>query len=175
MWRLTVVATLLVARAGFGSEVPRIAPGAVELGIAGSLVSIEGATRATLALRAGSFVALGPGLAGLEIEPAWLHVSELDGLEVQALLSWQPSTRPWADRFFAGLAGGVREEWLGSFRETRYPVGANLGIRFLLDARAGFRAEYRLRRVLDDPAGAFTEHHMILGLSIFLRNPAAPR
>ncbi len=71
---------------------------------------------------------------------------------------------------YAAAGGGVRQEWLGSFREARYPVGASLGLRALLDARAAARIEYRYRRVLDDPVADYSEHVALVGLSLLFRN-----
>ena len=69
-----------------------------------------------------------------------------------------------------GVVGGVRQEWLGSFRETRFPVGAAAGVRVLASERAALRVEWRVLKVLDDPVEDPIEHRVLAGLSIFLGN-----
>jgi hypothetical protein len=69
-----------------------------------------------------------------------------------------------------GVVGGVRQEWLGSFRETRYPVGAALGLSVLANERAALRVEWRVLKVLDDPVEDPVEHRVLAGISVFFRN-----
>ena len=180
--RLTAVALLLavmrpgVARAEGGApdSLGRLHPGAIEVGVAGSLTTVEGQARATLALRCGGFVGTRLGLMGGEIEPAYSHVSALDTYEVQAAVTWQaaPGARP--PHVFIAIGGGVRQEHLGSFSDVRYPVGCGVGLRLFMGPRAAFRSEYRYRRVLHDPVADFSEHQVLVGLSAIFRNsPAA--
>lgn len=153
-----------------------LAPGAIEIGLSGALVAVEGSVRASLAARTGTFIAAGPGRLGFEIEPVWSHVGELDGLEWGGALSWQLATGSSADAFFVAIAGGWREEWLGSFRQARFPLGLNIGCRALFTRSGGIRAEYRYRRLLHDPVAPFSEHQILAGVSLLFRNdtPAAP-
>ncbi len=150
-----------------------LAPGAIEIGMGGALVAVEGSVRASLAARAGTFITAGPGRVGFELEPAWLHVGELEGLELGGALTWQLATGSSADAFFVAVAGGWREEWLGSFRQARFPLGLNVGCRALFSRRGGMRAEYRYRRLLHDPVAAFSEHQVLVGLSLLFRNSTA--
>ncbi len=149
---------------------PRIHPGAIELGIAGNLTSIDGSAQGAFAIRGGLFLAAGSGTLNFEIEPSYAHVHALDVLDLQAAASWQHPIGKSAAHVFAGIGGGLRQEWLGSFRQLRYPVGAQLGLRALVSQSAGVRLEYRYRRVLDDPVANYGEHGVVLGLSIFLKN-----
>ena len=71
---------------------------------------------------------------------------------------------------FANVAGALRQEWIGSFRQTRWPVGFDLGVRFLTGRHSLFRVEYRYRRVLSDPVANYTEHGFMSGISLLLRN-----
>ncbi len=183
MKTIGVIAVIAAAILAAGGSCPAatlgaqtIAPGAIEIGAGGALVAVEGSTRASLAARAGTFIAAGPGRLGFEIEPAWSHVGELDGLEWGGAVSWQLATGSSADAFFVALAGGWREEWLGSFRQARFPVGLNFGCRALFSRRGGIRTEYRYRRLLHDPVAAFSEHQVLVGVSLLFRNdtPAAP-
>lgn len=85
-----------------------------------------------------------------------------------------PILRPGAIEL--GLSGaftaveGTREEWIGSFREVRIPVGLTFGLRTLAGERAAARVEYRLRRVLHDPVADLTEQQVWVGLSLLFHN-----
>ena len=153
---------------------PQLRQGCVELGIAGSLLHVEETTRADVMLRGGTFAALGRGRLGGEMEMGYGHTSELDVLDLLWNVSWQMPLG--AGTVWPGIAvsAGVRQEWLGSFREDRYPVGLHLGVRFLLGDRAGVRLEYRYDRFLDDPVANFDEQRLVFGLSLLLRNRCLP-
>ena len=157
-----------------GAESPRLHPGAVEIGLAGALTSVEGNARATVAARAGSFLAARSGLAGFEVEVGYDHDRVLDGLDVEGALSWQHPVGSEALYPFASLGGGVRWESVGSFSQVRYPLGFALGMRALVGTRAAVRIGYRYRRITHDPAADFTEHQFLTGLSLLFRNPHAP-
>ena len=145
---------------------PRIRPGAIELGLAGSLTSVEGSTRSTLGLRAGLFLGARSGLAGLEAETQYHHQRSLDQVELQASLSWQRPVAGGAAYPFVALGGGVRQETIGSFSQARYPVGFALGLRALFGSRAAVRTEFRYRRILGDPVADYTEHQVLTGFSL---------
>ena len=166
---LLLIALLPLPRKAY-AEAVGIHPGCVELGVAGALTRVEGSTQAQILLRSGPFVAAGPGLAGLQCELGTTHERDLDRFEVQGIVSWQ--RRVWRPELwpYLGVAGGVQIEWLGSFRTTRFPVGADAGVRTLLGNRAGLRLEYRYRRLLDDPVADYDEHRLVLGVSLFLHN-----
>jgi hypothetical protein len=158
------------ARGADGGSIPRLHPGAIEVGLAASLVSIEGSNRADAVLRGGTFGRFGQGLAGFEFEVDYGHVSSLDQLGFHGSLSWQPDLRQTAALPFIAVGGGVRQEWLGSFRQARYPIGMTLGLRLLVGPRACVRTEYRFLRVLQDPVADFTEHRVLTGFSLLFRN-----
>src|SRR5207249_7343046 len=136
-------------------------PGAIELGLAGSVTSVEGSTRGVIALRGGTFSLSRAGLTGAEAEVLYSHVGSLDQMDLEGNLSLQRAAGESPAYPFLAAAGGVRQEWLGSFRQARYPVGFNLGVRYLVAERGGFRVEYRYRRVLRDPVAEFTEHQVL--------------
>ena len=56
----------------------RIHPGTIEVGIAGASTTVDGSTRADVALRGGTFVNAGGGLAGGELEITYAHVASLE-------------------------------------------------------------------------------------------------
>ncbi len=167
-------ALILAPTPGRGAEVARLRPGAIEVGLAGSVASVAGSTRASVALRLGSFRAAGSGLAGFEAELGYTHVQALDTVDLGGNVSWQHAAGASSLHPFFALGGGLRQETLGSFSQARYPVGFALGLRALVGPRAALRVEYRYRRILNDPVANFTEHDALVGLSILLRNPERP-
>lgn len=146
------------------SAASRFRAGAWEVGVAGSLVA-DGGANVSLALRGARFVAARGALLALEGESGWRHVRELDALDVLASVQWLP--RPDGSIVpFAGVLGGVRREWVGSFRQSRAPLGALAGVRVPAGASAALRAEYRILRLAGDPVADRTEHEIRLGVSI---------
>ena len=150
--------------------VPSIRAGAIELGLSGSLTTVAGSSTVTISTRSGTFVRAAAGLAGLEAELAYSHVQSLDRLDVQVYLSWQrpPGKTPLYP--YVAMGGGIRQEWIGSFKQVRYPVGLSLGLRALVSQRVAFRTDYRFLRLLNDPVSNFSEHQITIGLSVFFRN-----
>lgn len=162
-------------RAVLAAEAPAatqalIRPGAIEVGFSGSLTAIEGAAHAAALVRVGRFAALGRGLLEVEGELGYMHVSGLDLMDIEAGLSYQRRLGRDPIYPYVAIGGGPRQEWIGSFRDVRYTAGASLGARLLAGERAATRIEYRVRRVLHDPVANFTEHQVLIGLSLLLRN-----
>ncbi len=148
---------------------PSISPGAYEAGVGASFLSVAGSARADLGFRGGRFFAAPRGLAVLEGELGYSHVSQLDQFGFEGSAGWTSNGSNGLFPF-VNLAAGVRKEWIGSFSQARYPVGATAGIRALFSKRAGIRLEYRFRRVLGDPVADYTEHRMVAGVSLFWKN-----
>jgi hypothetical protein len=152
------------------STVPELHPGAWELGLSAAATRVEGTSTATIALRVARFAAAGAGRAAFEAELGHTHLGPLDALEIAGSLGWLAHPRPGPAYPFLAIAGGVRQEWLGSFRLARYPVGLNAGVRLLAGPGALVRIEYRWRRLLNDPVADFTEQQVMTGLSLLLGN-----
>ncbi len=152
------------------ADAPVLHAGAIEVGLGATLTSVEGVTHWSGLARCGTFVPLGAGLAGLEAEIRYARTRSLHVVDLGGALSWQHALGSGGLSAYGALAGGLREEVLGSFRQARYPVGVNVGVRALAGDRAGVRAEYRFRRVLNDPVSDTTEHEILVGLSLFFRN-----
>ncbi len=167
---LMTVALLLMAGAARAASPPAIAPGALELGISGSTVTVEGTTRADFAIRGGPYFAAGSGRLGLELAGSYAHVASLDEFGAEIGASWQRAWHGGPLYPFVAVGGGLRQERIGSFRWSRHPVGFGVGIKALMSERVGLRAEYRFRRVLGDPVADFDEHQTSLGISLYLRN-----
>jgi hypothetical protein len=147
-----------------------IKPGAIELGLAGTMTIVEGSSRTTFAIRAGFFTAAPRGLFGFETSLSYSHLNALDWLDVEGALSWQAKLGKSAVYPFLALGGGFRQEKLGAFRQLRYPVGADFGLRALVAPQAAIRVEYKFRRILHDPVANFSEHQVLVGLSLLLKN-----
>ncbi len=149
---------------------PELHPGAFEVGLAGSLTAVEGAARGTAQLRSGFFLAGGPVLVAIEPEMSYTHVGGLDVIDVEVGLSAQRRIGASGIYGFAAVGGGLRQEWLGSYRQARYPLGVGVGLLALANERAAFRVEYRYRRILSDPVADFDEQVLLAGVSILFRN-----
>jgi len=180
--RMTFVIILLHMTIGFtqnvfsqssdSSSIITLKSGAIELGLAGSLMIVEGSSRTTLAARIGVFKSAPYGLFGIETELAYSRVNALNWLDWEGLLSWQRALKKSSVYPFIALGGGLRQEHLGSFSQARYPLGINLGMRALLAPQAAIRVEYKFRRILKDAVANFSEHHIVVGCSIFFKNHA---
>ena len=168
------LATTGAARAGPCDSLPRLHPGAIEIGVAGSASSTEGVTQGEIGLRAGSFFQVHGALFAAALEPSFTHVEGLDLLDVEGSISWAHRARSSPVYGFLAAAAGVRQEWIGSFDEARYPVGFGVGLWLLASPTAGVRIEYRYRRVLHDPVADFSEQGLLAGVSLFLRNRSTP-
>ena len=152
---------------------PTLHTGAVELGVAATLATIEGITTGAVVVRGGLFRKLFSGLGGIEVGASYRHISSLDENGLEGMLSWQHRLGRSSSYPFLSVAGGWRREEIGSFSQSRYPVGFGLGVRSLFGQRSALRAEYQFRRVLGDPVADFSESQIIVGLSIFFRNSGA--
>ncbi len=166
---LLIAAGLAASATGArAAEDPSLRPRAWEAGVAAATSTIAGNTQGVFSLRVATFLSAPGGLASVQLETSYSHVSSLDELGFEVAAGWTPSQGQILP--FVALAAGVRQEWVGSFREARYPVGVDLGVRLLLSSRVGLRGEYRYRRVLDDPVADFNEHRFVMGLSVFWKN-----
>lgn len=149
---------------------PTLNTGAVELGVAATLATIEGITSGTVVVRGALFTKLFSGLGGIEVGASYRHISSLDENGLEGMLSWQRRLGRSSSYPFLSVAGGWRREEIGSFSQSRYPVGFGVGVRSLFGQRSALRAEYQWRRVLGDAVADFSESQFIVGLSIFFRN-----
>ena len=71
---------------------------------------------------------------------------------------------------YIGVAGGLSQEWIGSFSQVRYPIGFDAGIKALVSRRAAITVSYKFRRLLNDPVADYSEHRFVAGISIMFRN-----
>jgi hypothetical protein len=172
---LCAAAVLMPVRgwAGEGSQgdlTVGLRSGAWELGVNASVVSRAGAGNATLAVFSNRFwMRRGlPLSAGAVL--AYSHVSDLDRVDVEALFAvYKRLTGSSAYGYF-GVGGGLRQEWVGSFSQVRYPLGVDIGLKALVSWRAAVTVVYQFRRFLNDPVADFNEHRFVAGISIFFRN-----
>ncbi len=148
----------------------RLRAGAVELGVSASFVVVEEATRIRAGLRVGKMVHAPLGLGSAELEVNYSHISSLDVVNLECHFFWHfdPISGPLQP--FIGPAAGVRQEWLGSFRQARYPVGLNAGFYYLVSHGAALRWEVQYRHILHDPVRNYSEYEMVLGISLLLSN-----
>ena len=109
-------------------------------------------------------------MGGAEIGLGYTHESALDVIDLEAVVNWGRRLSNTGNYPYVSVGGGWRHDNVGSFSQSRFPVGFGLGIRSLVGQKAGFRLEYRFRRILGDPVADFSEHEIVIGVSIFLRN-----
>lgn len=145
-----------------------IRPGTIEIGLDGSLMSVEGLTRISMMLRGGTFLALSPVLLTGEAEAGYSYMNALGALDLQFGAGITQAIGGRSVWPYLAFSGGIRQEWVGSFSQVRYPVGGDLGVRVMLSRAAGLRIAYRYRYILNDPVAAFQEHRLLFGASIFL-------
>jgi hypothetical protein len=145
-----------------------IREGTVELGVSGMLTSVESTLQAKLGLRGGTFFEAPLGLWGAEAEFSYATVRSLHQFDVEANVSWTLPVDAKGIFPYLALAGGVRIEHVGSFRQTLVPLGISAGLRVLVSDYAGVRLDAKVRRVTNDPVQNFTEVNLALGLSLFL-------
>ena len=151
---------------------PELRDRALEIGIAGAATRVSGATTGAATLHLGTFRHGRVWLLAAELEPSFAHVPGSNLMDLEAAVSWfHPAAGTSAYGFF-GFGGGLREQWTVGVRERRYPMGGNAGALFLISDRAGVRAEYRYRRVLDPSGTDHNEQRLQIGLSLFARNAA---
>lgn len=169
---LTGAAFLVVtgSAADARDDAPTLERGAIEVGVDGSMVTTEGIVQGAVMLRGGFFFAAPGGLGGIELEGGYSHVSSLDATSVEAVASWQRRLGETGNYPYVSVGGGLRHDDIGSFSQTLFPFGFSVGLRALFGQRAAFRAEYRFRRVLNDPSADFSEQQITVGLSMFFRN-----
>src|SRR4029434_544344 len=119
-------------------------------------------TQRSIFLRTGSFLGLPKGLFGFEGEVAHHHVHDLDRLDLLGSVAWVLGIPNTSVHPFAFASGGIRQEWIGSFKQSRIPIGGGIGVRALEGSRVGFRLDYRALRITDDPVEDYTEHQVSL-------------
>lgn len=145
--------------------------GTLELGVAGSVLFIEDMTSATFSLRGGVMREVGAGcLLGVETELGYSHIRAEDQISLQGYFTWQNPIEGTPLYVFLMAGGGIRPTWLGSFRYTTFPMGGNIGVRFMFNNNSAFRMEYSFRRILNAPVANFSEHRLLLGISLFFGN-----
>jgi hypothetical protein len=134
---------------------------------------VEGSTDLAVQARSGAFLGAGEFLLGGEMELGFEHVNALERLDVLAAVVASKQAGATTLHPYLGAIGGVRQEWLGSFRQSRFPLGVAAGVRALVSERAAVRLDYRWLHFFDDPVEDFDEQQLVAGISLFLCN--APR
>ena len=109
-------------------------------------------TTSTLTVRAARFLPAGGSTASLGLETGYRHVGNIGDLDAVRVSGHAALHRSLGSRSafpFLGLWGGLQYERVGSFGQTRFPVGTGAGVLSRLGTRAALRVEYRFARVVD--------------------------
>jgi hypothetical protein len=167
---ILAVAVVSWPRLSDASDGHALRAGAVEVGASGSFTSVEGTSSAALGLHAGYFVPVARERLRLRLGCAYSRVSELDRLDFFAAAHLLHRVASSSAYPYVGAVAGLRQEWIGSFSQSRYPVGFDAGMTALLGASAAFGVAYEFRRSLDDPVSDYNEHRVVFGLSVLFRN-----
>ncbi|MBE0556498.1 MAG: hypothetical protein IH628_04620, partial [Proteobacteria bacterium] len=104
-----------------------------------------------------------------ELEASYAQLRSLHQFDLEANLSWTAPVDAEGIFPYLALAGGLRIEQVGSFRQTLVPLGVSAGLRVLATRSAGVRFDVKIRRMLNDPVRDFTEINIALGISLFFR------
>lgn len=172
-WLVVLTLCALVAllpRPSFGDPGHELRAGAVEVAANGSFTSVEGTSSASMGLAGGYLARLGP--VGLRVRGGcdYARVAELDRLDFYGAAHVLRRIASSSAYPYVGVAAGVRQEWVGSFSQSRYPVGIDAGMTALVSTTAAVGIGYEFRRVFDDPVSNYNEHRVVFGLSILFRN-----
>ncbi len=153
-----------------GQDGHTLRSGAFELGFGGSVTSVEGATTAMFRIEVGTFRSAGSAMIEYGGGVSYSRVSDLDILDLEATvggLRRLGASSTWA---LLNITGAIRQEWVGSFSQVRYPIGFGAGFKGLASQSVAGTLTYEYRRILDDPVRAVGEHRFVVGLSILFRN-----
>ena len=128
-------------------------------------------TTSTLTVRAARFLPAGGSTASLGLETGYRHVGNIGDLDAVRVSGHAALHRSLGSRSafpFLGLWGGLQYERVGSFGQTRFPVGTGAGVLSRLGSRAALRLEYRFARVVDRDVADFNEHEILTGFTLLL-------
>ena len=158
------------ARCAADDGLATIKPGAWELGFNGAFLSREGSVTSTIEVFTNRFWMPGgvPVSAGASI--GYARVSDLDRADIEASAAAYKRLTKSTAYVYIGVAGGLSQEWIGSFSQVRYPIGFDAGIKALVSRRAAITVSYKFRRLLNDPVADYSEHRFVAGISIMFRN-----
>jgi hypothetical protein len=160
----------LVGTARSEDEIAYVKSGAWELGLNAAVLAREGAVTTTLSLFSNRFWVRGGIPLSAGASAAFSRVSDLDRVDLEAMLAVYKQLPGSSAYGYAGIAGGLSQEWVGSFSQVRYPLGLDVGIKAFVSRRAALTVAYKFRRLLNDPVADFSEHRFVAGFSIMFNN-----
>jgi hypothetical protein len=166
---VAVAVCLAVAPSG-ADDGRRVTSGAVGVGANGSFASVEGASSGSAGLEVASYQMTSGVILRYAASADFMHVSDLDQLGIEGHVGVMRGVGRSSAYPFVALSAGVRQEWVGSFRHSRFPLGIDVGMMILASNTAALDVAYEFRRLVDDPVSDFNEHRLTLGVSILFRN-----
>lgn len=170
---LAALATAAALAGVVGAQPPagkEIRSKAVELGLDGSLTSVEGASTSRFGVRLGQYRRWGGTLVEYALGLAHVHVSDLDELDLELRLAASWRLEDSSAYAVVSTTAALRQEWIGSFNHVRYPLGFGVGLKALASSTAAGSVAYEFRRVTNDPVRNVNEHRIVVGLSILFAN-----
>jgi hypothetical protein len=172
-WLRVLTVSILVAllpRPSLGNTEHELRAGAVEAAANGSFTRVEGTSSASMGLAGGYIARVGAVAVRLRGGFDYARVAELDRVDFYGAAHVLRRIASSSAYPYVGVAGGMRQEWVGSFSQSRYPLGVDAGLTALVSASAAVGIGYEFRRVFDDPVSNYNEHRVVFGLSILFRN-----
>ncbi|RMF59376.1 MAG: hypothetical protein D6748_06520 [Calditrichaeota bacterium] len=140
----------------------------LEGGISGSLLIIEGITEVSASLTGGYLQKISnQHYLGMESALQYQHVRDENRLNLLMYGSWQNISIDQRLTPFLMVGGGLRRIWVGSFGYTVFPVGLQIGFRYFFFPTSALRMAYSFQRITNDPIANFSEHRIVIGVSIF--------
>jgi hypothetical protein len=140
------------------------------LGLNAAVLTREGSATTTLSLFSNRYWVRGGIPLSAGASATYSRVSDLDRVDLEALLAVYKQFPGSSAYVYAGAAGGLSQEWVGSFSQARYPLGLDVGIKAFVSRRAVLTVAYKFRRLLNDPVADFNEHRLVAGFSIMFNN-----
>jgi hypothetical protein len=138
--------------------------------LSGSFTSIESTSSGSLRLDVSKYVAISRVLGSIVAGTEYSRVSDLDTIELFTLGRIVQRLGESTGNAYGGVGIGLRQEYLGSFNQARYPIILELGFKGLASPAIAFNAAYVYRRLLNDPVSDISEHRIEFGFSLLINN-----
>jgi len=141
-----------------------------ELGLSGSFTSIESTSSGSLRLDLSKYLAISQVLGSIVAGTEYSRVGDLDTIELFTIARIVQRLGESTGNVYGGLGIGIRQEYLGSFSQARYPIILELGFKGLASPTVALNVAYVYRKLLNDPVSDVSEHRIEFGFSLLINN-----